>query len=524
MEPLRLRRAGLNALLPGLAAPGARGMARAWLAASVAALGASGLLALLVVAARAPEVGRSAALAAAFPRALVVHVTYGVTAWLAAGAALVWTLLAPGRAAATGAALFWAGLVLVGAAGVTGRGRALLADYVPVLTDAAFLAGLGLLALGAALAAARALACAPRGVWAPAVAAGLAFLGALAAAATAWAALPRPEAAADYGRVFWAAGHQMQLAWTLLMVAAWGVLARAAGIATPREATAAATAAGLVVLAAMAVAAAVEPPFRPGPVQTRLMALGGLAPLPLVVALAVPLLRAARKDARAASARMALGASMLLYLAGGALALAIAGADTRVPAHYHASIAGVTLALMGLIYLVLPALGCRPVRARFTRAQLALYAGGQLAHALGLAWAGGAGAPRKTALAAGGGADSLAALALTGGGGLLAAAGGALFVLAAGRALLRRSSAGEAADEAEGGKREHEDDGEEGELAVRQARATAPLDPQQGLVGGQVEADADGREDQDLEQLAFHRGSGRAHAAAQARRGPACAR
>ena len=519
MEPLRLRRTRLSTAFPGLAAPGAR----AWLAAAVAALGASGLLALLVVAARAPEIGRNAALAAAFPRALVVHVTYGVIAWLAAGAAFVWTLLAPGRAAAAGAWVFWAGLVLVGVAGVAGGGRALLADYVPVLDDAAFLLGLGLLAAGAALAAAGTLRRAPRGAAAPATAAALAFLAALVTVACVGAVLPLPEASEDYARLFWAAGHQMQLAWTLLMVAAWGLLARAGGIMPPREATAAATAVGLLVLAAAALAAALESPSRPGPVHTRLMALGGLAPLPLVVALAVPLLRAAGGGAQAATARTALGASMLLYLAGGALALTIAGADTRVPAHYHASIAGVTLALMGLAYLLLPALGCRPVRPALARAQLALYAAGQLAHALGLAWAGGAGAARKTALAAGGGADSPAALALTGGGGLLAAAGGAVFVLAAGYAVLRASSAaGKAADEAEDRERQHQDDGEEGELAVQQARAAAPLDPQQGLVGGQVEADADGREDQDLEQLAFHRAD--AARTSEARRGVACAR
>lgn len=523
MEPLRLRRAGLNALLPGLATPGARGIARAWLAAAVAALGASGLLALLVVAARAPEVGRNAALAAAFPRALVVHVTYGVIAWLAAGAALVWTLLGSGRAAGAGAGVFWAGLVLVGVAGVAGEGRALLADYVPVLDSGAFLFGLGLLATGAALAAAGTLGRVPRGAAAPATAAALAFLAALVTVACTGAVLPPPEGEEGYARLFWAAGHQMQLAWTLLMVAVWGLLARAGGIVPPREATAAATAAGLLVLAAAVLATAVEPPSRPGPVHTRLMALGGLAPLPLVVALAVPLLRAAGGGTQATTARTALRASLLLYLAGGALAFTIAGADTRVPAHYHASIAGVTLALMGLAYLLLPALGCRPVRPALARAQLALYAAGQLAHALGLAWAGGAGAARKTALAAGGGADSPAALALAGGGGLLAAAGGALFVLSVGYAALRASpTAGEAADEGEHRERQHENDGEEDELAVRQARAAAPLDPQQGLVGGQVEADADGREEQDLEQLAFHRRD--AASASEADRGAACAR
>ena len=35
----------------------------------------------------------------------------------------------------------------------------------------------------------------------------------------------------------------------------------------------------------------------------------------------------------------------------------IAGTNVRIPAHYHGCIVGVTLALMGLVYHLLPQLG-----------------------------------------------------------------------------------------------------------------------------------------------------------------------
>jgi hypothetical protein len=69
----------------------------------------------------------------------------------------------------------------------------------------------------------------------------------------------------------------------------------------------------------------------------------------------------------------------------------------RIPAHYHGCIVGVTLALMGLVYHLLPRLGYRAPQGRLAVGQPWLYALGQLMHITGLVWSGGYGVQRKVA-------------------------------------------------------------------------------------------------------------------------------
>ena len=88
---------------------------------------------------------------------------------------------------------------------------------------------------------------------------------------------------------------------------------------------------------------------------------------------------------------------MGLFAAGGLIGVFIAGANVRVPAHYHGCIVGVTLALMGLVYRLLPQLGYAAPVGRLANWQPALYGAGQLMHILGLVWSGGYGVQRKVA-------------------------------------------------------------------------------------------------------------------------------
>jgi len=131
--------------------------------------------------------------------------------------------------------------------------------------------------------------------------------------------------------------------------------------------------------------------------MTWLMRLGGgLAILPMALALAVALSRRAPKDATKRPLRAALITSLLLFTVGGGIGFLIQGSDVRVPAHYHGSIVGVTLALMGLAYALLPRLGFRAPQGRVANWQPWLYGAGQLLHILGLVWSGGYGVQRRS--------------------------------------------------------------------------------------------------------------------------------
>ncbi|MDO9460948.1 MAG: cytochrome C oxidase subunit I, partial [Alphaproteobacteria bacterium] len=117
----------------------------------------------------------------------------------------------------------------------------------------------------------------------------------------------------------------------------------------------------------------------------------------------------------------------------------ISGNNVRIPAHYHGCIVGVTLALMGLVYHLLPRLGWRAPAGRLAVLQPALYGAGQLLHIVGLVWSGGYGVQRKVAgseqvLRSG---AEVAGMGLMGLGGLVAIAGGMLFIVVVWRAMRR---------------------------------------------------------------------------------------
>jgi heme/copper-type cytochrome/quinol oxidase subunit 1 len=117
----------------------------------------------------------------------------------------------------------------------------------------------------------------------------------------------------------------------------------------------------------------------------------------------------------------------------------IQGSNVKIPAHYHGSIVGVTIALMGLAYLLLPALGFVRPSARLATLQPYLYGSGQLLHVIGLVWSGGYGVQRKVA----GGeqvlhsTQEIAGMGLMGLGGLIAVVGGVLFVFVLLEAIYR---------------------------------------------------------------------------------------
>jgi heme/copper-type cytochrome/quinol oxidase subunit 1 len=139
----------------------------------------------------------------------------------------------------------------------------------------------------------------------------------------------------------------------------------------------------------------------------------------------------------------ALVVSIVLIGAGGLFGFLIRGSDVRIPAHYHGAIVGVTIALMGLVYWLLPRLGAAPPRPRLAVWQSLLYGTGQLMHITGLVWSGGYGVQRKVA----GGeqvlrsAGEIAGMGLMGAGGMVAVTGGVLFVVAVALAVRDRRRA-----------------------------------------------------------------------------------
>jgi len=446
--------AGYTLVVPGDAR---RALANAWLALGLTALIAAGVLSILLVVSRTPG------LQAIFPGtdffrvALVAHVDLSVLVWFLAFAGVLWTINSTSRAMSTAWIAF--GLAAAGTAAIAlapflGQGRPVMANYIPVLRDAWFLGGLVAFAAGVALLVLRAMATVPLvgiridgagalrfGLNASLVSAAVALI------AFGWSYYAVPaslQPAAYYELLFWGGGHVLQFTWTLLMLIAWLALAQAIGARVPLTPRVATLLFGIG-LAAVFITPVIYLAYDVGSVEhhrllTWLMQFGGgLAIPPVALAVLWALFRRARVERDLRPLRAALLTSIVLFGVGGAIGFMIHGSNVKIPAHYHGCIVGVTVALMGLAYLLLPSLGFARPSVRLATLQPYLYGGGQLLHVAGLVWSGGYGVQRKVA----GGeqilrtTEEVVGMGLMGLGGLIAVAGGVLFVFVVLQAIWR---------------------------------------------------------------------------------------
>jgi hypothetical protein len=333
-----------------------------------------------------------------------------------------------------------------------GGGEPIMANYIPVLSDPIFISGLLVFGAGFAALVLRSLMLAPVlgvsfngsgalrfGLNAAAVSAAVAIL----AFAWSYAALPVSlNGKAYYEILFWGGGHALQFTWTLLMLVAWIWLISACGARVPLSPRVA-----LLMFLLALVCVFVTPyaylAYGVASVEHRNLLTwamrigGGLAILPMSLAVLVALRPASDLRADARPLRAALISSVVLFAVGGVIGIFISGSNVKIPAHYHGSIVGVTLALMGLVYHLLPQLGYAAPAGRLATWQPVIYAAGQLMHIAGLVWSGGYGVQRKVAGAAQGlrASGEIAGMGLMGLGGLIAIIGGLLFVVVVIRAV-----------------------------------------------------------------------------------------
>lgn len=424
-----------------------------WIWLGVYALLAAGLLSICLALSRTPGIQDFFPGKDFFHVALVVHVDLSVLVWFMACAGMVWTLFGRAGRTRTGALAFWLavlGAVMISMAPFIGADRPLMNNYVPVLQHPWFFAGLGILAVGIVLQAADFL----RGVrlsftqpdstdmvrFALALAA-LSTLAAVGAVVWTYFALP-PDLQGEryFETLFWGGGHILQFTNSVLVLVAWFLLGKASGShawLSPRI--------GLVLFALVVLPLLSVPWIYRQPVTadaaftefTALMRWGGLLTLPLGLAIGVGFVYRHSVPAHLQPLRAALLCSLTLFAAGGLLGFLIKGSNTMIPAHYHGSIVGVTLAFMGVVYYLLPRLGFTIRHRRMLYLQPYVFAGGQLMHITGLALSGGYGVQRKVA-----GADQMLsgfqesfAMGMMGMGGLLAAIGGLCFLIIAIAAL-----------------------------------------------------------------------------------------
>ena len=435
--------------------PGApTALARAWLWLGVMALIGSGLLALLLVFSRTPGIQDVFPLKEFFRSALIVHVDLSVAVWFMAFAAVIWSALG-------GPALAWMGWAGFGLASLGTLvmtispffpgATPVLNNYIPVLKHDVFYASLWLCGAGFLLAVVRGLITTwPERLSGESLRFG-AFLGAAAGFLSliafywSWMMIPRIEEDVYFEVLFWGGGHTLQFQHALLMVVAWfwiGIHLGQPSKASPRAQVILFLVAAFPLLAVPLIYLTVPPGTLPHmELFAKLMKWGHPYMGPLIIVGLISLWGV--RKAAAHPAKSAFVASFVLFGVGGVLGYLIQGVNVVIPAHYHGSTVGVTLAFMGLAYVLLPTLGFGRPEGRMAVWQPYVYGFGQLIHVLGLAWSGGYGVQRKVA----GAEQALVTLpqkigmGMMGAGGAIAVIGGVMFILVCLKAMTKRRSA-----------------------------------------------------------------------------------
>ena len=421
----------------------------AWLWLGIMALLGSGLFSVLLVLSRTPYLQDIIPWIDFFRTALVVHVDLSVLVWFLAFGGVLWTLNSTPRFMLLGwsaLAFAAAGAALMVVVPFLGPGNPLMSNYIPVLQTPLFTVALLLFGFGITLLVLRSMtANSLVGLRMEGVGAlrfGLntaAVSAAMAVLAFVWSYLAIPGSITGksyFELLFWGGGHMLQFTYTLLMLVAWLWLASASGVRLPLSPRVVLV---LFLLGLLAVFMAPLIYYSHSVISaehiklfTWLMAYGGsLAPLPLGLAVFYGLLRSTPASGPQRPLRAALWASMILFGIGGGIGFLIQSSNVTIPAHYHGSIVGVTLAFMGMTYDLLPRLGYARPNHRLATIQPYVYGGGQLLHVMGLVWSGGYGVQRKVAGTAQGldGLEKIAAMGLMGFGGLVAIIGGLIFLV-----------------------------------------------------------------------------------------------
>ena len=430
--------------------------ARGWFFLGIFSLIASGIFSLLLVLSRTPAVSDFIPWIDFFHTALVVHVDLSVLIWFISFTAVFFSLNNHKSAPLLDKlALILAliGTVLIIVTPFSGQAHPIINNYIPVLNDRLFFSGLLSVGMGITIITLRSLIFntlpntgSNQGILKFAILLSVLTISAtLLAQLYSYIELPLLDNRHSYYEyLFWGSGHTLQFSHTILLLVSWLWLSSASGAKYTLKSG---LTAALFILCFLPVLASpiiylsypvLSPEHRIG--FTELMRFGGLASLPLGLIIAIKIFNRSTITAEQKPLRIAFISSVVLFASGGVLGFMIEGVNVVIPAHYHGSIVGVTLAFMGMSFLLLPVFGYRAPQGKWANAQPIIYASGQMMHIIGLAWSGGYGVQRKTAGAAQG-LDSLAqkaGMGLMGLGGLVAIIGGIVFLVIVLRSIYRK--------------------------------------------------------------------------------------
>lgn len=434
-----------------------------WLVLAISALALAGIYSILIVLLRTPFFQAIVPFKDFFHTALVVHVDLSVLVWMLSISCMLWSLIGKNRYLGvyhTANILAGVGMLTMAISPFIGEPLPLMNNYIPVLQNPLFFLGLAIFGCGVLFHVTLTFFTyrpweAPKdqstaihyGLYYGAVITLIAF----ACFVLSYVQVMRSPELGHYDieyfyeLIFWGGGHTLQFTYTHIMVIAWLWLASANGYTlwVKEQFINFLLSLNVMLVLPGLVIYAVYPAYDATHIDffTQQMRYGGGITAAIVgIVILWALISQPLKLFGSRPEFSALLCSILLFGFGGFLGFLISGYNVTIPAHYHGSIVGITLAFMGLAYHFLPKLGYGQIKGKWANIQPYLYTGGQMMHITGLAVSGGYGALRKTP----GAVPSVEAqfwMGIMGLGGLLAIIGGVIFVVLALKAIFTKVKA-----------------------------------------------------------------------------------
>lgn len=413
---------------------------RKWLVLAVSSITGAGIYSLPPVIFRGPFFKDILPVEAIFASSLVIHVDLSVLVWMLAIGGMLWSQFACERQVVFYKYAFYtvaAGMVLMAVSPLTGNLYPLKNNYIPVLQSPVFFMGLSLFSCGIVLQALlsilnyKSMATSPTGFGLniAAVIVIIAFI-CFVIAAFKSGNFDDADPQSFYEFLFWGGGHILQFSYTTLLIVAWFLLLEASGYRNilPKSVM-------YIIFAINVLACLPSPLFYLADDSAAIFAshmrmFPGISPLIAGAGILYAMLKFGTQHTKSGTSMLKpfLVLSILLFGYGGVLAFMISGVNVTIPAHYHGSIVGISIAFMGLVYLFLPRVGFSSPVGFWAKSQPFIYGIGQAMHITGLAVMGGYGALRKDA-ASSQHIDTMLGKSLFFSGGSLAIIGGFIFVI-----------------------------------------------------------------------------------------------
>ncbi len=440
-----------------------------WLKNGVIALAIAGLYSIVLVLLRTPQLSHFFADKSMFKSALVIHVNLSVLVWLLSIMAMSWSL----NNFKTGferiySILAFLGMLLMALSPLYPESVPVMNNYIPMIENIVFILGLSLFGVGV-------LSYAVQTVFTSFIRCDDDYGGRLIAIANftsslmfilVWCCFALSYKALSelveivpldldfyYEMLYWSGGHLLQFIYTQLLMLVLLSLVEAWKGGEVKFSSAYEVLLALNFFLSLAVFVG-HARFDVGDGSFKefytlhMIYTGGVVPTIFIGLLYFEIFQGRRKNT-VGFIPVSFLASSLLFLSGGLIGVIISGINVTIPAHYHGSIVGISVALMGLSYLFCfrskiqeNISGNLGVISKFLITskkelpehgliaaswQVIILTVGQLLHIAGLAIAGGYGVLRKSP----NGDIALSAkvyMGMVGGGGLIAIIGGLMFV------------------------------------------------------------------------------------------------